>query len=153
MQTAEWYEEIRTLLNEAQVSTVAQPWTHTDVQLVGQIRSVLREMRAKGVLTTAVIDVDGNVAAEPADDEALCVAYRVAARLLRGDLLTKLAAGELGTLFQAGRDIIDTRNAADAFTAVATQYQKEADMLLILMLSKGGDVQSVFGTGAIQNQT
>lgn len=147
MTKAEWLEEIRVLLHDAQVETVAQPWTYAEPDLLIQIRSALRSLRAKGVLTTAVVDAAGEVTSEPTTDtEALCVAYIVAARLTQKDLVGKLRDGELGVLFKAGSDLIDTKQAARQFESVGSSYAAEAQRLLMLLIADAdAGTESFFG--------
>lgn len=147
MTKAELIEEVRSLLREAQLDTVSKPWHYTDVDFVPQIRSALRFLRTRGLAVAGVMDKDGTFSVEPADEmEGSLIALFVAAKLVSGDLTQKLADGELGVIFKAGSDLIDTRSAAQSFSKTATEFYDQFQSLLTIALTNAdGGLNSVFG--------
>lgn len=147
MTKAELIEEVRSLLNEAQLSTVEKPWHYTDVEFIPQIRSALRFLRTRGVATTGVMDKDGTFSTEPSTEvEGALIALYVAEKLISGDLTQKLADGELGVIFKAGSDLIDTKVAAQSFSKAASGMADQFQTLLTIALSNAdGGLNSVFG--------
>jgi hypothetical protein len=148
MQKTELFEEIRSLLSEPQSATVSKPWHYTDEQLIPQVRSALRFLRTRGAKTTGMMTTDGVFTVDPGTEtEGSLLALYVASRLVSGDLMQKLASGELGVAYQAGSDSIDTKNAADTFKQVSKRYDSEFQSLLTITLSvEDGGVNSAFGT-------
>lgn len=147
MDRDELFEEIRTLLREPQTATVANPYRYTDLDLVPQIRSALRYLRTTGVPSDAVMDTTGTLTTEPDETEGMLIAFRVAAMLLSGDLIKKLNDGELGVLFKAGPDTLDTKTATKSFETAAASYQQEFQKLLTIVLADvDGGTNNVFGS-------
>lgn len=143
MDREELFEEIRELLRDIQEGTVEDAWEYSDEILIPQVRSALRHIRVRGVVTDAEMDREGDFTTEPTEDVGLLIALRVASRLLTGDLTTRLMDGELGTYFRAGPDIIDTRNVVQFFERSAKGLQEEYQELLTMLLS---DVTDSAGT-------
>ena len=142
MTKQELFEEVRTLLRDAQVAAVSSPYRYGDEDLTYQIRSALRWARTQGVVTDAAMSTEGELAPEPSEPVGLLLAYRTAANLLQGDLISRLHSGELGMYFRAGDNIIDTKTAAGAFRFAAALFQNEVASLLFQLLSENniGDV-------------
>lgn len=146
MDKATLYEEIRALLREPQVQSVADPWEYKDQDFVPQVRSAIRHLAARGVLVVAVMDTNGEFTTDPAEKEGLLIALFVADRLLSGDLIQKLKDGELGIYFKSGVDIIDTRQAERAFGVAATRYRDDFQALLTMVLTdQDGGADSIYG--------
>lgn len=146
MTKAELFEEIRALLLEPQVNTVEDPWVYIDEDLEVQVRSALRRIKAIGVTTDAVMASDGTLDPEPTEAVGLLVAYSVVSSLLRGDLMQKLLEGELGVLWRAGGDMLDTKTGAREFSSAAGEYSDAAHALLTIILTdQDGGVESVYG--------
>lgn len=152
MNEAELYEEIRALLREAQVSKVSDPWKYTDEDFVPQTRSALRNLRVRGLLVEGAMDSDGIFTTEPTEIEGLLIAYFVAERLVSGDLLQKLADGELGMVFKTGPDLIDTKTATRSFEDFGKRWRMEFDALLaIAMAGQADGLQSVLSSENVQS--
>lgn len=137
MDKDELYEEIRAMLREPLLSTTARPWRYTDDELLVQVKSAARQIRARGVTTTLEIASDGSFTTDPEEMEGLLIAYLVAERLLSGDTMQKLLDGELGVLFKAGSDTIDTKGAVRSIEMGAKQYRTEFENLLTIALANG----------------
>lgn len=147
MDKASLFEEIRTLLKEAQVNTVSKPWAYTDVDLTLQVRSAIRHLKAIGVPSlTAVMSPTGQLTTEPTDAQGVLIALYVVHNLLEGDLIHKLVEGELGVYWRAGPDIIDTKTAGGEFTKAANRLASRYETLLTIELTGAIDASaSVFG--------
>jgi hypothetical protein len=146
MTKAELFEQIRALLLEPQVSTVSNPWHFSDEEIVPQVRSAIRHLRVKGFLALAVMDLDGQLTTEPDETEGMLISYFVAEKLLTGSLVQKLNAGELGVIFKAGSDLIDTKQAAKEFSSVAVEYGVQFDAFFIIAQANAdGGVNNTFG--------
>ena len=147
MNKAELYEEIKTLLSELQSGVVPSPWTYDENDFVPLLRSALRRLRTQGVVTTAVIATDGTFTADPLTElEGRLLAVAVVVSLVRTNLMQKLKDGELGVLWKAGTDTLDTKNAARSFEgAVASFEQEYAELLAIALASADGGLNSTFG--------
>ena len=135
MTGTELLEEIRTILREAQVSTVAQPWLYSDTDLIYAVRSAFRHLSSKGLVIEATMDVDGTLDPEISNDLGVLTALYVAQRLIRGDLIRRLGTGSLGTYFRSGPDVIDKRQAAETFRKTADVLLSEYETALVLALS------------------
>jgi hypothetical protein len=142
----EVFEEIRAALNEAQVNTVSKPWHYTDVDIVPQVRSALRNMRIIGIPTLADMDPSGDFTTEPTELEGVLIALFVANRLLSGDLMQKLLDGELGVIFKSGPDMMDTKMAAAGFQQSADKFMFRFDVLVAIALSGVSLGDNVFGS-------
>ena len=151
MTKSEIFEEVRTLLREPQTDTISDPWTYSDDDLVLQIRSALRHLKAKGVSTTTTVSVEGVMDTEPSDAVGTLIALRVASVLLRGDMIRKLNSGELGMYFKAGPDIVDTKTVATNFKKIASEYEDEFEIMLVLALSETS-IGEVFGGPTLSQQ-
>lgn len=146
MTKAEIFEEIRALLREPQAGTVERPWNFTDADIVPQIRSALRHLRTRGLATTGVMDMRGEFTTVPATErEGALIALFVAEKLVSGDLIQKLHDGELGVVFRAGSDMIDTKEAAKSFQKVATTYREEFQILLTIGLTDADGGTATYG--------
>lgn len=147
----ELFEEIRTLLREAQQGTVAKPWNYTDVDLVVQVRSAFRYLRAVGYMVNNVpfpttMDQNGEMVGPLTDTEGVFTAHFVAARLISGDLLQKLLDGELGVSYKSGTDEINTNAAAKAFQDIAKDFREQFQTFMTIALTNSQDTTySVFG--------
>jgi hypothetical protein len=131
----ELFEEIRTLLREPQLDSVSDPWTYSDEDLILQVRSTLRHLKAQGVTTTADMGTDGTMSADLTARHGALVSLHVATKLLRGDMIRKLNSGELGIYFKSGTDVVDTKTVANNFRDVSTKYDGEYEVLLLLSLN------------------
>lgn len=152
MSVEELYEEIRALLREAQVSKVSDPWKYTDEDFVPQTRSALRSLRVRGLLVEGDMDRDGVFVTDPSEIEGLLIAYFVAERLVTGDLLQKLADGELGLVFKTGPDLIDTKTATRSFEDFGKRWRMEFDTLLaIAMAGQADGASSVLSSDLVQS--
>lgn len=146
MTAAELFEEIRALLREPQLSTPGDPWEYQDDDLVVQVRSALRHIIAKGVLTDVAMSKDGVLDPAPDEKVGMLLAYQVASALLSGDLTQMLLDGELGISFRSGPDQFDSKRAAITFKEIAGAYTDEADRLLTIVLSdQSGSGALVYG--------
>jgi len=125
---------------------VERPWAYKDMDLVRHIRSLLRYLTVIGIGTSGVMATDGTFTTEPSDREGLLIAYGVASRLLRGDLLQKLQAGEMGVYFKAGADVIDSKQAGKTLESYATSYEEHFEVLLAILLA-GEPEGGVFAYG------
>lgn len=146
MDKAELLEEIRGLLMEPQVETVEEPYHYPDDILIVQIRSAIRHLISLGVPIEVTVSTAGVFSDDLPDTHGLLVAYHVAMRLLRGDMIQKLKDGEMGVSFRAGRDVIDTKSAGYLFEGKADEYDLEYRVLLTNFLAdEDGGVESVYG--------
>lgn len=151
MDKTEIYAEIRALLREPQAATTTNPWTYVDADLAPQVRSALRHLRVKGLTVTGVFDATGNFTTEATETEGMLISLFVAERLIVGDLMQKLNEGELGVIFKAGSDMIDTKQAATSFEKMASRYRTEFQTLLTIALASGADTTSgVFTETVVQ---
>lgn len=153
MTAAELFEEIRTLLREAQANTIETPWLYRDMDLIVQIRSAFRYLRTVGVVSLADYQMDetGVILLDDEEDEieeadGVMVAHLVAVRLIKGDLVQKLASGEVNVMYKAGLDTIDTREASKALGMAANAFSSTFQTLLTISLSGTvNEAASVFG--------
>lgn len=147
MDKAELIEEIRALLREPQEHLVSQPWTYIETEFYPQIRSAMRHLTAKGVATANIgaMATDGSLTSEPSARCGVLIALAVANRLLTGDLMRKLRDGEMGVIFRAGSDFIDTKQAAKGFETAASNYQQDFDTLLAIELANADGGDKFFG--------
>lgn len=141
-------EEIRSLIREPQLNVSANPWEYDNNDLIIQIRSALRRLRLYGI-TTATVDKDGTLTGTLDDVTGLLLASYVAFKLINGDLTQKLLDGELGLVFRAGTDMIDTKTATIHFREVASDYKDEYDALLAIALTSSDGISQVFGEQAV----
>lgn len=145
MGKAEIFEEIRTRLKEPQQEIGAEVWRYDDVELIRQVRSSLRTLRALGVNTDAVMSEEGVLDPSPTDNVGMLIALDVCQRLLSGDLTQKLLDGEIGTYFRVGPDIIDTKTAMTAFQKHGQRLVDEFERLLVMVLADTNDGTAFFG--------
>src|SRR3954471_2680622 len=97
---AEIFEEIRTLLRDAQKELgITNPQTYDDSDLILQVRSALRQLSALGVTTNTVMAVDGTFTPDPTDQIGVLLALKSTSTLLRGDMISRVTSGEFGVLF------------------------------------------------------
>lgn len=156
MTITEIFEEVRALIGEPQFDTVAEPYLYKDGELLRKLRSAVRQLSAKGVLWGESSDLEDLVIdateatpvfeEDPTTLQGVLLSLFVAVELLRGDLIKKLNAGEMGVYFRSGFDIIDTKKAGEDFRFAASIMQRELDVMLLRTLTsqlEGGD--SVFG--------
>lgn len=144
---AELYEEIRALLREPQASTVDTPWFYDDDALTIQVRSALRHLRVLGLATGIDLTPDGVFNTDPEESLGVLLALYVSSSLLTGDLVRKLADGELGIYLNAGGDVIDTKTATIAFKETANGYQQRFEMMLTVVLTASTDEASSVYSG------
>lgn len=145
MDRDELFEEIRSLLLEPQQATVTNPWHYEDADLIPQIRSALRYLRVAGVNVSATMALDGTITGDLTETQGILLSTFVGERLILGDLIQKLADGELGSYFKAGSDVLDNRDAATYFTKVADTYRLDFQAVLSIALSNAdGGTNSVF---------
>lgn len=133
MQLAEIYDEIRTILSDAQQSVGAVHYRYPDAVLLRQVRSALRYLRVVGPAPLGTVDEEGEVTGEFTESEGLLLAYRASERLLDGDLTQKLYDGELGLYFKTGSDVIDTKSAAQLLGSKARECSKNFQVLLAVV--------------------
>lgn len=151
MNETDIFEEIRAILREPQVSSVANPWNYTDADLIPQVRSAIRNLRARGYAAEAEMGADGVFVTEPSETEGMLLCYFVAERLLSGDLLQKLMDGELGVVFKAGADMIDTKTSAMSFSAAGDRFRDEFRTLLAIAMAGEDNGDSVLSSQTIQS--
>jgi hypothetical protein len=144
MTRAELFEDIRALLREPQLNVSDTPWVYDDSELVIQVRAALRRLRNLE-LTAIEMSSEGVFSEDPTEEEGLLLSYYVAAKLLSGDLVQKLQSGELGLVFRAGTDTIDTKTGAIHLKDAALVYQQEYQMMLTRALTPLNRPSSVFG--------
>jgi hypothetical protein len=126
---------------------ITAPQTYEDDDLILQSRSALRHLKARGVAIPSVMDTDGTLTPELDDTVGVLVALRVAAMLLRGDMVKRVMTGEMGFVFQMGSDTIDTKTAAIQFGQAASKYEDEFTTLLTIALTADDVSASVLGDG------
>lgn len=150
MTKEELHEQIRVLLREPLKETVSGTWLYTDEDLVLYVRSALRSLVAKGVVTDAVMAADGTLSPEPSNRVGLLIAYHAASALLRGDMIQKLNTGEIGVAFRAGADSLDTKTVATTMKAIANAYDDDLTTLLTIELTDPDSAgQGVFGDSTL----
>jgi hypothetical protein len=144
-------EEIRTLLTEAQVDTVEIPWNYTDADLYLQIRSAFRYLRAIGYTLLGapfdpMVDELGVLTGTLTEQDGMLTAYYVASKLVSGDIMQRLMAGELGISYKSGPDEISTTGAARGFQMAASGLGDTFSILLTIALTAGvSDQDSIYG--------
>jgi hypothetical protein len=146
MDKKELYEEIRALLLEPLSEVGADEWKFSEVELVRQVRSAIRRVRIAGIPIAQEMSEEGELSEELTFDVGMLIAYSVVARLLRGYLTQQLLDGELGIMWRAGQDVIDTKTAGQGFQRKASEYELEYQGLLAtIFANRDGGTNSVFG--------
>lgn len=147
MLLVEVIEEIRIKLREPQVATTGTAFLYDDYDLCLQLRSAIRNVRAKGIDPNVTISLDTlTMVGDLSDDHGMLLALYVVASLLEGDLTKKLQDGEFGIYWKEESSVIDTKQAATVFAATAKTHRVAFEALLTGLLSDGTNAaNSVFG--------
>lgn len=146
MMKADLFEHVRTLLRDAQQDVgIDPPQVYTDDELILQVRSALRQIKALGVTTDAAMTTLGVLSPEPTDVLGVLLSLRMVATLLRGDMIQRVTSGQFGVLFRMGNDTIDTKTAAIQFKNTANDFEAEFRTLMTIVMSADIENQDVFG--------
>jgi hypothetical protein len=140
MDIDEVLEQIHTLLRDPSEPTSTFQALYDDTDLLWQMPSALRSLRALGVDIATLMTDEDEFDVDPTERQGVLLALRVAAIMLRGELTRRVFSGAAGLLFRMGDDLIDTKTAAIEFGKMAASYDMEFNTLLTIELSGENEV-------------